>query len=196
VDHRRSDSEIICASLTSPEEFAAIFDRHVEAIHAYLQRRLGRELADEIGSQTFLVAFDRRAGYDLGYPLARPWLFGIATNLLRRHHRDEVRRLRAYARSGVDPVLDPFEGLEERLDASALRRELVESLAGLSREELDVLLLCAWTDLSYPQIGEALGIPTGTVRSRLHRVRRRMRELLGGAEASSGWMPGGEDGGL
>ena len=139
---------------------------------------MGRDLADELAAQTFLVAFDRRARFDLSRTDARPWLFGIATNLLRRHHRHELRQLRAYARSAVDPVLDPFDGVEDRIDASNMRRELVDALARIPSDELDALLLFAWADFSYSEIGEALEIPIGTVRSRLSRARRRLRELL------------------
>lgn len=178
MDRPLLDSEAIAASIATPAEFAAIFDRHFDAIHAYLQRRAGPDLADELSSQTFLAAFDGRARYDTARVDARPWLFGIATNLLRRHRRHEVRELRAYARSGVDPVLDAFDGIEERLDASGLRRELAEVLARVPSEEMDALLLYAWAELTYPEIGEALEIPVGTVRSRLSRVRGRIRELI------------------
>jgi RNA polymerase sigma factor (sigma-70 family) len=180
VDHLGLDSDAISASTGAPAGFATIFDRHFDAVHGYLQRRVGPDLADELAAQTFLVAFDGRGGYDPDQPDARPWLFGIATNLLRRHHRDEVRQFRAYARSALDPVMDAFDGIEARLDATKMRRELVEALAGLPAEELDALLLYAWAELSYPEIACALDIPTGTVRSRLSRARRRIRAALEG----------------
>lgn len=178
MDHRAPDSDAISDSAATPADFAAIFDRHFDAIHGYLQRRIGRDLADELAAETFLVAFDTRARYDVSRPDARPWLFGIATNLLRRHHRHELRQLRAYARSAADPVLDAFDGVEERIDASGMRRELVESLAGVPAEERDTLLLFAWADLSYAEIAEALAVPVGTVRSRLSRARGRIRTAL------------------
>ncbi|MGH2974929.1 MAG: RNA polymerase sigma factor, partial [Solirubrobacterales bacterium] len=106
MDQTTLDSDAVSASLHAPAGFATIFDRHFDAVHAYLQRRVGPDLADELSAQTFLVAFDKRGGYDPAQPDARPWLFGIATNLVRRHHRDEVRQFRAYARSAVDPGLD------------------------------------------------------------------------------------------
>jgi RNA polymerase sigma factor (sigma-70 family) len=181
-----ADSDAISASLSTPEAFAAVFDRHVDTIHGYLQRRVGRDLADELCSQTFLVAFDRRDRYDLSRPDAGPWLFGIATNLLRRHHRTEVRQLRAYARAAQDPVTHPFDGVEERVDASGERRRLVEALSELSDEERDTLLLYAWAELSYAEIADALEVPVGTVRSRLARARARVREPLEAAGASNG----------
>ncbi|HWB69813.1 MAG TPA: RNA polymerase sigma factor [Solirubrobacterales bacterium] len=173
------DSEAISASASSPADFAAIFDRHFDAVHAYLQRRVGRDMADELAAESFLVAFGRRERYDLSRSSARPWLFGIATNLLRHHRRREARQWRAYARSATDPVLDAFEGVEARVDAAGVRRQLVDGLAGLPAEELDALLLFAWADFSYAEIGEALDVPVGTVRSRLSRARARLRDALG-----------------
>jgi RNA polymerase sigma factor (sigma-70 family) len=178
VDHRALDSDAISASVATPADFATIFDRHFDAVHAYLQRRTGRDLADELSAQTFLVAFDNRARYDVSRPTARPWLFGIATNLLHRRRRDELRELRAYARSATDPILDAFDGVDARIDASGVRRELVDALTHVPAEELDALLLFAWADFSYAEIGQALEIPTGTVRSRLSRARARIRAAL------------------
>jgi RNA polymerase sigma factor (sigma-70 family) len=178
VDHRALDSDAISASAATPSDFAAIFDRHFDVIHAYLQRRVGRDLADELAAETFLIAFDKRARYDASRPDARPWLFGIATNLLHRHRRHELRQLRAYARSAADPILDAFDGVEARLDAFNVRRELVDALTRIPAEELDALLLFAWADFSYGEIAEALEIPIGTVRSRLSRARTRMRAEL------------------
>src|SRR6478609_7407222 len=98
------DSEAIAASLADPPAFAVIFERHFGAIHDYLRRRLDRQLADELASQTFLVAFRRRADFDQQRPESRPWLFGIATNLARTHRRHEVRELQAIAGIAPDPL--------------------------------------------------------------------------------------------
>lgn len=148
-------------------------------IAAFLRRRVERALADELASETFLRAFDGRARYDRARPDARPWLYGIAANLLRGHRRVEERRLRAYARAAVAPAdLTAFDGVEARLDAAASVPELARALASLGPGERDALLLHAWTDLTYEQIAEALAIPVGTVRSRINRARRVVRELL------------------
>jgi RNA polymerase sigma factor (sigma-70 family) len=195
VDQTSLDSDAVSASLHTPAGFATIFDRHFDVVHAYLQRRVGPDLADELSAQTFLVAFDKRGGYDPAQPDARPWLLGIATNLVRRHHRDEVRQFRAYARSAADPVLDSFDGVEARLDASKMRRELVDALAHVPVEELDVLLLYAWAELSYAEIACALDIPTGTVRSRLSRARGRIRAALDAGQPQALGQPVPEEGG-
>lgn len=190
-----ADSHAIAASAVRPADFASIFDRHFDAIYAYLQRRLGRDLADELAAETFLVAFDGRARYDTSRPDARPWLFGIATNLLHRHRRQELRELRAYARSAGDPVLDAFDGVDARIDATSIRRELIDALAGLPVEELDALLLLAWADFSYAEIAEALGIPIGTVRSRISRARGRLHAALGAEPAVAAHQPIHDEGG-
>jgi len=170
---------LIGDSLTDPHAFAALFDRHHDGIAGFLRRRVEPALGDELAAETFLQAFDARDRYDVARPDARPWLYGIAANLLRRHYRAEERRLRAYARAAApDADTLAFDGVETRLDAAASRRALAIALASLGPGERDVLLLYAWAELSYEQIAEALGIPLGTVRSRLHRARGVVRELL------------------
>jgi RNA polymerase sigma-70 factor (ECF subfamily) len=115
------------------------------------------------------------------YPDARPWLFGIATNLVRRHRRSERVRLQAYARLEVDGAVDGVEASAvARVDSQSVRRELAIALGKLRDGDRDALLLMAWAELSYEEIAEALGIPVGTVRSRINRARRRLRELLKG----------------
>jgi len=156
-----------------------VFDRHYDAIAAFLRRRVERALADELASETFLRAFDARDRYDCARDDARPWLYGIAANLLRSHRRSEERRLRAYARAAA-PAADTgaFDGVEGRIDATRAGRALAAALASLGPGERDALLLHAWTDLTYEQIAEALAVPVGTVRSRIHRARGVVRELL------------------
>jgi RNA polymerase sigma-70 factor (ECF subfamily) len=174
-----TDAEIIRASQADPRLFAAIFDRHFDAIYRYLRRRVGESLADDLAAETFTTAFAVRGKYDLRREDARPWLYGIASNLLRHHYRREERQLRAYARTGVDPVQADLDEVLDRVDAATAGPRLARALASLDRRDRDVLLLYAWADLSYQDIADALGIPPGTVRSRLHRARRIVRELLG-----------------
>ena len=128
-----SDGEAIAASLREPARFAAVFDRHYEEISAYLARRAGRGLAEELASETFVRAFAARAGYDPAYPDARPWLYGIATNLLRNHARTEERRRRAYARALERDV--PRAGPRRRaaVDAAADARVVAERCRGWPR---------------------------------------------------------------
>ena len=179
VERDRSDAAVIALSLSDAARFGEIFDRHFTEIHRYVARRVGGVLADEIAAETFVVAFRARDRYDRQAHDARPWLFGIAANLVRRHWRTERRRLRAYARTGVDAVGDECFEVGRRVDADAARPALAAALASLSATEREVLLLFAWADLSYEEISAALGVPAGTVRSRLSRARAHVRELLG-----------------
>jgi RNA polymerase sigma factor (sigma-70 family) len=105
---------------------------------------------------------------------------GIAANLLRHHWRNERRMLRAYARTGVDAVLDEVEGHGQRMDAAAGFRAVAGEIAGLRVRDREILLLHAWAELSDREIAQALGLPIGTVKSRLHRTRARLRNRIEG----------------
>ncbi|CAL9591976.1 hypothetical protein SUDANB95_05214 [Actinosynnema sp. ALI-1.44] len=163
--------------LTGPDPataFGLLFDEHAESLHAYLARRVGAQAADDLVSETFLVALQRRHTYDPARAGARPWLFGIASNLLRRHVRQEVRGWRARARLvGADRAQEsPETRTAERVTAEQRVRGLAGALAALEPGDRDVLLLTSWGGLGASEVGQALGIPVGTVHSRLHRVRR------------------------
>jgi RNA polymerase sigma factor (sigma-70 family) len=171
-----SDASVISLSLGRPELFATIFERHFTAIHAYLVRRVGRSLADDLAATTFTVAFERRRRFRGDADSARPWLFGIATNLLRNERRAEIRSLEALSRIDRGEVTEApgIGGIDPRLAAL---------LAGLDPDQRDVLLLYAWGELSYDEIAGSLGIAIGTVRSRLARARGQLkRGLSGGAD--------------
>ncbi|WP_419994229.1 RNA polymerase sigma factor [Streptomyces boninensis] len=186
ADH---DASVIARSRDEPEAFAALFDRHAAAVHRYLARRLGGEAADDLMAETFTTAFQQRHRFDphRGQVDARPWLFGIATNLAARHRRAEARRFKALAK--VPAPADHDEPLADRatarVSAHAVRRELAAALAALPARHRDVLLLVAWGDLGYEEAAQALGIPVGTVRSRLHRARSKLREALGGSDPTT-----------
>jgi RNA polymerase sigma-70 factor (ECF subfamily) len=174
-----SDAEMILRSRVDPEAFSGIFDRHFAAIHRYLARRVGVSRADDLAAQTFVVAFRRRADFDDHRGNARPWLFGIATNVMRNELRTEQRMLAAIAR--LDPasagdLLDEAERSVARAAAAGEVARLATTLAGLDRGQRDVLLLHAWGDLSQAEIAQALGIALGTVYSRLSRARAALRQ--------------------
>jgi RNA polymerase sigma factor (sigma-70 family) len=174
------DATLIERSRADPEAFATIFDRHATEIHRYASRRLGAALAEDVVGDTFLTAFRRRDRYDLTYRDARPWLFGIATNMISRHRHAEVRFYRALARTGVDPVIEsPADAVLTRVAAAGQRRAIAAALARLSQPDRDTVLLVDWAELSYDQAASALQVPVGTVRSRLNRARRKVREALG-----------------
>jgi RNA polymerase sigma-70 factor (ECF subfamily) len=172
------DHDLIRLSAADPEAFGQIFDRHAGTIHRYLARRVGRLLADDLTAETFLIAFRNRDKYDMSQTDCGPWLYGIAANLLRGHQRAEVRQYRALARTGVDPVYDSSADSDARVVAADDVRALAGVLAKLPAGERDVLTLIAQAQLSYPEVARALDIPVGTVRSRLHSARKRIRSAL------------------
>lgn len=174
------DSVLIADSCDFPERFGVLFDRHAATIHGYIARRLGRDAADDLVAETFLVAFRRRAAYDRSESSARPWLYGIATRLIGRHQRDELRFFRAIGRTGVDPPAEPVaEEAGRRVDARALNRHLAAALAALSQADRDALLLIT-EGLGFDEAAQALGVPAGTLSSRVARARRKVRKELGG----------------
>ena len=175
-----ADAEVISRSQQLPEFFSLIFDRYFAQVHGYVARRLGTDLADDVAAETFLIAFRQRGRYGATRGPVRAWLYGIATNLMHRHRRDEVRFYRALTRV---PILNPAESHEERVAARvsglALRRRLAGALAGLAPGDRDVLLLVALAELTYEEVAAGLGIAYGTVGSRLSRARREVRKALG-----------------
>jgi RNA polymerase sigma-70 factor, ECF subfamily len=180
------DAAVIEASRTEPDRFASLFDRHAPHIHRYLARRVGPQAADDLVAETFLVAFGKRAGYDPRFRDARPWLYGIATNLVGQHRRQEVRQFRLRLSAGPAPIQnDDAERTVVNLTAQSVRAALGEALTALAKPDRDVLLLIAWEQLSYDEVARALGIPIGTVRSRLHRARTRVRQALASTPAAA-----------
>jgi RNA polymerase sigma-70 factor (ECF subfamily) len=171
VTSPQSDAAVIERSCAEPERFGVIFDRYFDEVHRYLGRRAGVEAADDVAAEVFLTAFAQRQRYDLARDCARPWLYGIATNLMSAHWRQEARYYRTLSRAGTPPG---GQNEEDRLAA------LAAALAGLAQGDRDVLLLVALAGFGYPEVAEALGIPPGTVASRLNRARRQLRAALGG----------------
>ncbi|WP_405947203.1 sigma-70 family RNA polymerase sigma factor [Streptomyces prunicolor] len=176
-----NDAEVVARSLEQPELFALLYDRYASDIHRYAARRLGDGAADDITADTFLAAFRIRSRYDLTRANARPWLYGIAGNLIGKRRRTEVRALKALARTGQDPVAASWgdSWVEDTDSRIAAQGPLAGALAALSAGDRNVLLLVAWADLTYQEVAEALDIPVGTVRSRLNRARRKVRSALG-----------------
>lgn len=177
-----ADAELIVRARSQPRWFSVIFDRHFITIHRYLSRRVGSDVADDLAGEVFRVAFERRDLFDSQYDNARPWLYGIATNLVHRERRSEQRRLRALqrlaSRAAVPVGDDAFDLANERVDAVAVAQSAAYALTRLPDADRDALVLFAVEGLSYAEVADALGIPIGTVRSRISRARVRLRELL------------------
>ena len=178
-----SDGEIIRHSLAAPWAFAELFDRHARVVGAFVSRRVGADAAEDIVSETFLTAFRRRGSFAAEAESAKPWLLGIAVRLIRRHRAVEAAHWRSVVSATRDAhVYDEggIDAADARTDASATVRSLAPALQALSASDRETLQLYAWAGLTYEELAVALGVPVGTVRSRLHRVRR----LLGAVQAA------------
>lgn len=163
------------------EWLAVAYDEHAPALARYLSARVGPGLAEDLLSDVFLLALRRQHTFDraLGTPVA--WLFGIATNILRQHRRREVRHFEFLATMHGQTAGSGDETSEQAInavDAAALARGLIPTLRGLDPVDRDILLLTSWAGLTPVDIAAALGIPAGTVRSRLYRLRHRLRAAL------------------
>jgi RNA polymerase sigma-70 factor (ECF subfamily) len=183
MDHVSSelhtDAAAVVRSMTDPEAFVVVFRRHYAALWRYLDRRLGRDLADDLAAETFTRAFDARARFcspDGGS--AAPWLFGIAANLIADHRRAERRRLRALERSLADSRRPQAPQADDDPPELAPAGGLAQALRRLSLQDRETLLLVAWAELSPNEIAVALGVPEATVRTRLHRARRRAQGAI------------------
>ncbi|HEX4520429.1 MAG TPA: sigma-70 family RNA polymerase sigma factor [Gaiellaceae bacterium] len=165
-----TDATAIARSLVDPQAFTAVFDRHWAAIYAFCTSRAG-DGGEDIAAEAFRVAFDQRHRFDGRGDDAAPWLYGIATNLLRRYFRTAERGRRAARRAVETGHGDPTDDALNRIEADRLGPTLSAALRTLPAADRDALLLLAWAGLTYEEISEALDIPIGTVRSRIHRAR-------------------------
>jgi RNA polymerase sigma-70 factor (ECF subfamily) len=179
------DAELIRRSIDAPDLFEEIFERHYDALLRYGRQRAGHDVGEEIAARTMVIAFDRRASFDGRIRSARPWLYGIATNLIRHHARDERVHIAAVARLPIDPDLDDEDTLD-RLEAERWRPQLLDALLELAPGDRDAFTLMALSGLSYAEVASALGIAEGTAGSRIHRARHHLREVMRAAEASTG----------
>jgi RNA polymerase sigma factor (sigma-70 family) len=177
-----SDAEVIRRSLSEPEAFGLIYDRHAATLLRFLGRRAGTRVAEGLVGELFRISFERRKMFDASRGSALPWLYGIGSNLLLKHRRSEARSLRASARMVADGERADRRASSAALDARVSISRVADAIASLPDEEREPLLLFAWEELSYQNVAEALELPIGTVRSRLNRARAQLRELLEGNE--------------
>ena len=168
-----SDAELIGRSLSGDAEaFMEVIGRHEVAIGAYLERRVGREAAEDLLGDVWAAAFEYRRTYDRSFAEARPWLYTMALNRLRQYWR---------SRSPVDLVpdvtrlaagWDPWPAVDVRVDS---RTALRAAVAGLKHDEREVLMLVAAEDLTVADAARVLGLPAGTARRLLHQARAALR---------------------
>ncbi|MUN40320.1 MULTISPECIES: RNA polymerase sigma factor [Actinomadura] len=170
------------------EAFGVLFDRHSRAVYNHCFRRAGDwSAAEELTSVVFLEAWRRRAEVRLDGDSALPWLLGVAANVARNRDRARRRHRDALARLPERPdASDHADDVAERLDAERAMARLLRLVRRLSPDDQDVLALCAADGLSYAQAAVALGVPVGTVRSRLSRAKSRLRELAANEPHANG----------
>jgi RNA polymerase sigma factor (sigma-70 family) len=183
-----SDAEFLRESLVRPERFERIFDRHYDVVRRYAHRRVGKEAGEDIAADTFLTAFSVRSTFDGRSESARAWLFGIANNLVRHHLRAEWTHAAAWGRLPLETA--EFDHVDAgRLDAIRAAPAIEAALQSLHADDRETFLLFALGELTYDEVAGALEIPTGTVRSRIFRVRKILREQLAEVPAITGSAP-------
>jgi RNA polymerase sigma-70 factor (ECF subfamily) len=167
------------ASAPSPEDFGALFSEHGQAIFTFCFRRTGDwALAEDLMSTVFFEAWRRRADVDLVGQPALPWLYGVATNVVRNARRSLRRHRAALARMPrAEAAPDFAEDVAGRIDDERRMRLLLTVMEQLPVQEREVVELCGWAGLSYENAARALDVPVGTVRSRLSRGRARLQAL-------------------
>lgn len=178
------DNRLIALSLREPSHFVTVFDRHGAAVHAYLARRAGYQTAEDLSAEVWLQAFRSRQAFDPAWADALPWLYGIARNTLRHHWR----RVPVGA-FPLEPAHDPWAEVDDRLDAARRVHLLQTALARLEAEDREVLLLSAWEQLEPTEVAIALDVPAGTVRWRLHRVRRTLADAFDPGDVGDSSLP-------
>jgi len=171
-----------------PQAFAELFDEHARAVYHHGYRLTGdRAVAEDVLSATFLQAWRLRRRIDPEGGSLRPWLLGVATNIVRNHTRRSRRERDLLARLAPrDRVPDFADDIAARLDDAGTLASVRDALRALRPAERELVALCVWAGLDYAAAAEALGIPVGTVRSRLSRARRKLLRLSG-REPHAGW---------
>jgi RNA polymerase sigma factor (sigma-70 family) len=166
MESHSTDAEVLARSAIEPAAFAILYERHHITVRRYVVRRVGTETGEDLASEVFIRAFRRRESCRSEHASALPWLLGVANHVIADHRRQEHRRLKALQRLAATAP----ESVEH--EDRALSAELVASLRRLSEPDRDALLLVVWGELSYEEAAAALGLPVGTVSSRIARARR------------------------
>jgi RNA polymerase sigma factor (sigma-70 family) len=168
-----SDAELIGRSLAGDgEAFMEVIGRHEVAVGTYLARRAGREAAEDLLGDVWMAAFESRRTYDRSFAGARPWLYGVALNRLRRYWRSRPAEDLVPDMTTLANGWDPWPAVDARVDTQAVLRA---ALARLRPEEREVLTLVAWEDLTVADAARVLGLPAGTARRLLHQARTALR---------------------
>jgi RNA polymerase sigma factor (sigma-70 family) len=168
-----SDESLLHASASGDQwAFSELYERHARTIYNYLFRRLADwSEAEDLTAVVFLEAFRRRSEVVVVEGKLLPWLYGIATNVLRNRRRALWRHRQLVAQLASQPGTEGMPDVVARSEAAEQMRSVLKRVAKLPRQQRDVIALCVWSGLSYEEAAAALGVPIGTVRSRLSRAR-------------------------
>ena len=175
-----SDAELWRAAQTNPEAFGELYQRHAQAVFAFCARRTGDiALAEDLTSVVFLEAWRRRRSVALTGTSALPWLLGMANNVVRNQRRSLRRHRAALLRLPTDGASPSREDEAiARIDAQRTLSAALRAVDRLPAKQQDAVNLVLWSGLSYEQAALALGVPIGTVRSRIARARTTLGESL------------------
>jgi RNA polymerase sigma-70 factor (ECF subfamily) len=180
-----TDAELwALASAHDGGAFGRLFERHAAKVYNHCFRRTADwAVAEDLTSVVFLEAWRKRKQVHLSDESILPWLLAVANNCLRNTQRSRRRYRRLLAKLPPSAETPSFEAeVSERMDDVAITARLVQALGQLSRPDREIISLCDWAGLSYEGAADALGIPVGTVKSRLSRARDRLRGALEAAE--------------
>lgn len=167
-----SDAELLAQAVREPAAFGVLYERHCLAVRGYVVRRVGSDAGEDLAAEVFVRAFRMRGQYLAQHQTSLPWLLGVANHVIAGHRRSEQRRLRALQRlAGETPRLTEQE-------SRSVGSDVVRELRRLSDRDRDTLLLVVWGELSYEEASIALGVPVGTVASRVARARRLLSKAL------------------
>jgi RNA polymerase sigma factor (sigma-70 family) len=180
----RDDAQLLNAALRDREAFGVFYEQHALAVYRWFSWRVGREgtVAAELTAETFaeaLRSLPRFAGTGPGSGAS--WLFGIARNLAREHHRS--RRIREDARRDLRmprsvAVDDEFEAAEERTDSARLGHKLTEALAQLPPAQREAVTMRVIDELDYAEIARSSDTTEPAARLRVSRALRALRLQL------------------
>ena len=164
--------------MTSLADFTELYLSYLPEVRRYVGGRVPKEFVDDIIAQVFLDAWANGDRFNSELGVERAWLFGIAKNHVRRHHRSKERQARALARAFVQAGPESADDASDRVDAELAGPELFGALRALRAVDRDLFLLHAIGGLTYSELADVTGSPIGTVRSRLSRTRSRLRSEL------------------
>jgi RNA polymerase sigma-70 factor (ECF subfamily) len=173
----RTDAQLLAGGTSG---LRILYERYFDALFRYAAGRVGRQAAEDVVAETFLIAFTRRAAFDPSHVSALPWLIGIATNLLRSQRRAERKHL-ATDPGRINPRGAPDLGLDNtisRADAVAVRGAVMRAVRRLGPSEREAFLVHALAGLEGAELGVALGVSSSAAAVRLHRARTKLRMTL------------------